>query len=88
MMNTFKLFVCGNSEKNRKLFSSIKMSLEKLFLDKFEFDVINLIENPEMAVCDNILVTPTLVRIEPEPVKRFVGDISNESVLKRLLCDN
>ncbi len=44
----------------------------------YEIEVIDLLENPKLAAGDQILAVPTLVRKLPTPVKKIIGDLSNE----------
>ena len=43
----------------------------------YELRIVNILENPELAQGDRVLATPTLIRMEPPPSKRVIGDISN-----------
>jgi circadian clock protein KaiB len=45
---------------------------------RYDIEVIDLIENPKLAANDQILAVPTLVRKLPEPLKKIIGDLSNE----------
>ncbi|MCG8053933.1 MAG: circadian clock protein KaiB [Candidatus Thiodiazotropha endolucinida] len=48
----------------------------------YEFEVINLIENPKLAEQERILATPVLIKKLPEPMRRIIGDLSDrESIL-------
>jgi circadian clock protein KaiB len=40
--------------------------------------VIDLLDNPKLAAGDQILAVPTLVRKFPEPIRKIIGDLSNE----------
>jgi len=40
--------------------------------------VIDLLKNPQLAEGDQIFAIPTLVRKLPEPIKKIIGDLSNE----------
>ena len=40
--------------------------------------MIDLLENPQLAAGDQILALPTLVRRLPEPMKKILGDLSNQ----------
>ena len=44
---------------------------------KYRVEVIDLIQNPQLAAGDQILAVPTLVRRLPEPVRKIIGDLSN-----------
>jgi len=44
---------------------------------RYRIEVIDLIQNPQLAAGDQILAVPTLVRRLPEPVRRIIGDLSH-----------
>ena len=46
--------------------------------DQYEIDVIDLLKNPQLAEGDQILAVPTLVKKVPEPVRKIIGDLSDE----------
>jgi circadian clock protein KaiB len=43
----------------------------------YRIEVIDLLENPQLAAGDQILAIPTLVRKLPKPIKKIIGDMSN-----------
>ena len=45
---------------------------------RYEIEVIDLLVNPKLAAGDQILAVPTLVRKFPEPIRKIIGDLSNE----------
>ena len=45
---------------------------------RYHVEVIDLLEQPQLAKGDQILAVPTLVRKLPEPLKKIIGDLSNE----------
>ncbi|HZD39233.1 MAG TPA: circadian clock KaiB family protein, partial [Terriglobales bacterium] len=50
--------------------------------NRYHIDVIDLLENPQLARGDQILAVPTLVRNLPQPMRKIIGDLSNtEKVL-------
>jgi circadian clock protein KaiB len=71
----FKLYITRKDYK----YDGIVRSLKDLFSDSkdsYELTIVNIVENPEIAEKENILATPLLVRVFPEPQRRFVGDLS------------
>jgi circadian clock protein KaiB len=44
---------------------------------RYQIEVIDLLEHPQLARGDQILAIPTLVRQLPEPVRKIIGDLSN-----------
>lgn len=73
-----KLYVAGQSPKSVAAFRNLKLICEEHLKGKYEIKVIDLIENPRLAEGDQIFAVPTLIRQLPEPVKKIIGDLSNE----------
>jgi circadian clock protein KaiB len=48
---------------------------------QYELTIIDVLELPQQAEEDKILATPTLIKEAPAPVRRVVGDLSNEQSL-------
>ncbi len=72
-----RLYVAGQTSKSIKAFASLKRICEERLAGQYRIEVIDLIQNPQLAEGDQILATPTLVRKLPEPVKKIIGDLSN-----------
>ena len=49
----------------------------KLRRRRYKIEIIDLIQNPQLASGDQILAVPTLVKRLPEPVRKIIGDLSN-----------
>jgi circadian clock protein KaiB len=77
-----RLYVAGQTPKSLTAFSNLKKICAEHLHNKYRIDVIDLLENPQLARGDQILAVPTLVRNLPEPVRKIIGDLSNtEKVL-------
>jgi circadian clock protein KaiB len=77
-----RLYVAGQTPKSLKAFANLKKICEEHLKGKYRIEVIDLLENPQLAKRDQILAIPTLIRKLPEPVKQILGDLSNtEKVL-------
>ncbi len=72
-----KLYVAGQTPKSLKAFSNLKRICEEHLAGQYEIEIIDLLENPQLAAGDQILALPTLVRKLPEPVRKIIGDLSN-----------
>jgi circadian clock protein KaiB len=52
---------------------------------RYRLEVIDVLGDPKAALSDSIVVTPTLIKIDPPPVKRIVGNLGNiGSILQTL----
>ena len=73
-----RLYVAGNTPKSVAALSNLKKYCEMHLCDKYELEVIDLLLHPQLAAGDQILAIPTLVRKVPVPVRKIIGDLSNE----------
>lgn len=72
-----KLYVAGRTAKSQTAFANLKKLCEAHMKGKYRIEVIDLLENPQLAAGDQILAIPTLVRRLPEPIRKIIGDLSN-----------
>ncbi len=67
----------GLIAKCMRAFTNLKRICEEHLVDRYRIEIIDLLQNPQLARGDQILAVPTLVRQLPEPVKKTIGDLSN-----------
>lgn len=72
------LYVAGQTPKSIKAVENIKKYAEQHLAGKYSIEIIDLLKNPQLAEGDQILAVPTLVRKFPEPIRKIIGDLSNE----------
>src|SRR5580700_1112468 len=72
-----RLYVAGQTPKSIRAFDNLKVLCEKHLKGRYQIEVIDLLENPEMARGDQIVAVPTLVRDLPNPVRKIIGDLSD-----------
>jgi circadian clock protein KaiB len=72
-----RLYVAGQTPRSIAAFANLKRICEEHLNGRYSIEVIDLIENPQLARGDQILAIPTLVRKLPEPVRKIIGDLSN-----------
>ena len=72
-----RLYVAGRSPKSVAAFANLKQICEQYVPGEYTIEVIDLLENPQLAAGDQIVAIPTLVRKLPQPLRKIVGDLSN-----------
>jgi circadian clock protein KaiB len=72
-----RLYVAGQTPKCIRAFSNLKRICEEHLVGRYHIEMVDLLENPQLARGDQILAVPTLVRRLPEPIKKIIGDLSN-----------
>lgn len=83
-MNRFRLrlYITGKTPKSERAIANLKVICDNELKDLYELQVIDVLENPQLAEDEKILATPTLIKDLPPPLRRIIGDLSNaEKVL-------
>jgi circadian clock protein KaiB len=80
-----RLYVVGSTSKSSRAITNIKTICEAHLKGRYVLTVVDLYEQKKRAHDDQIVVTPTLVRELPLPMRRLIGDLSQtERVLAAL----
>ena len=72
-----RLYVAGQTPKCLAAFTNLKKICAEYLDGRYRIEIIDLLENPQLARGDQIIAIPTLVRNLPEPVRKIIGDLSN-----------
>lgn len=72
-----RLYVAGQSPKAILAFTKLKKICEEQLNGKYSIEVIDLMENPQLASEFQIVALPTLIRKLPVPVRKIIGDLSD-----------
>jgi circadian clock protein KaiB len=73
-----KLYVAGQTAKSVAALQNLQRVCETHLAGRYHIEVVDLLVNPKLAAGDQILAVPTLVRKFPEPIRKIIGDLSNE----------
>lgn len=73
-----RLYIAGNTTRSQAALSNLKRYCEEHLSGRYSIEVIDLREHPQLAEGDQILAVPTLVKKVPEPIRKIIGDLSNE----------
>lgn len=73
-----RLYVAGKTTKSVTALANLKKYCEEHLKGQYVIEVIDLLVQPQLAEGDQIFAIPTLVRKVPEPIRKIIGDLSNE----------
>jgi circadian clock protein KaiB len=73
-----RLYTAGQSPKSLAALSNLKRICDEHLAGRYSIEVIDLMKNPRLAKDDEIVAIPTLVRKLPAPLRKVIGDLSNE----------
>ena len=73
-----QLYITGMTPRSTEAFSSIKAICEKHLQGRYDLEVIDIYQHPGIAKEEQIIAVPTLVKKLPAPLRRLVGNLSQE----------
>lgn len=77
-----RLYVAGQTPRSLLAIKNLKAICEEYLSNRYQLEVIDLYQQPQLAEGDQIIAVPTLIKHVPEPMRRIIGDLSNrEKVL-------
>ena len=72
-----RLYIAGSAPNSVNALANAKAICNQHFPAAHELEVVDLLREPERALVDGILVTPTLLKLSPLPARRLVGNLSD-----------
>ncbi len=72
-----RLFVTGSTPRSARAIQNIRAVCDEKLRGQYDLEVIDIYQHPEQARPEQIVVTPTLVKKLPLPVRRLIGDLSD-----------
>ena len=76
-----RLYVSGMTTRSTAALATVKTLCEEQLQGCYELEVVDIYQHPERAAEAQIVAVPTLVRHLPEPLRRIIGDLSNQERL-------
>jgi len=73
-----RLYVAGQTPKSITAIANLKRLCEGHLAGRYRIEVVDLLSQPHLARRDDIVVIPTLVRQLPPPIRKIIGDLSNQ----------
>ncbi len=73
-----RLYIAGQTPKSVLALKNITNYCKQHLMGKYSIEIIDLLKNPQLAAGDQIFAIPTLVRKVPQPIRKIIGDLSNE----------
>jgi len=76
-----RLYVAGSAPNSVRAIRNAQAICDAHFASRYELEIVDLLEHPQRAFIDGIIVTPTLIRLLPLPVQKVVGSLSDAEQL-------
>ena len=76
-----RLYVAGNAPNSLRAIRNAQEVCDLHFAAQYELEIVDLLEHPLRALDDGVIVTPTLLRLLPLPVRKVIGTLSDAEQL-------
>jgi len=73
----FVLFVTSSSPRSQRAAENLRGVCAAALGDRFEIEVVDVLERPDLAEAERVIATPTVLRLYPSPSRRVIGDLSD-----------
>ena len=81
----FRLYVAGDAPNSAQAVYNLSVLCRKYLPSRHKIEFVDVLREPARALADMILMTPTLVKLSPAPVKRIIGNLSQAQPLLQSL---
>ena len=79
----FRLYVAGDAVNSTQAVANLMRFCREHLPDRYEIEIVDVFREPRRALAEGVLMTPTLIKLAPAPVKRIVGTLSHEATLSQ-----
>jgi circadian clock protein KaiB len=81
----FRLYIAGETQNSMQALANLSSLCRKYLEDRYEIELVDVFREPKRALEDHILMTPTLVKLEPVPSSRIIGTLSQGALVLQKL---
>jgi len=81
----FRLYVVGDAPNSIKAIANLRALCRECLPERHEIEVVDVLLNPERALNDGVLMTPLLLRVSPEPVRKIIGSLSHRDPMMAIM---
>jgi circadian clock protein KaiB len=76
-----RLYVAGAAPHSTRALANVRAMCDQHLGERYQLEVVDVLRHPARALDEGILVTPTLVKVAPEPVSTLIGDLSDRMLV-------
>ncbi|GJE58007.1 circadian clock KaiB family protein [Methylobacterium trifolii] len=74
-----RLFIAGPSPRSHRTMENLRRICSTHLQDRFDLEVVDIYQQQALAEASQVVAAPTLLKLSPPPVRRIVGDLSDET---------
>ena len=74
-----RLYITGQTPRSLQSVENLRALCDKYIPNQFDLEVVDIYQQPAMAAAGQIIAAPTLIKSMPLPLRRLVGDFSDQN---------
>ena len=78
-----RLFVAGSSPRSQRTIENLRRICDERLNGRVDLEIADLYQQPQLASLHQVVAAPTLLRLQPLPLRRIIGDLSDEATVLR-----
>lgn len=72
-----RLFITGMTPRSTRAINAVRALCERRLKDRFALEIVDVYQQPQLIQGEQIFATPTLIKYEPAPLRRIIGDMTD-----------
>ena len=72
-----RLFITGMTPRSTRAIRAVREICESRLEGRFELEIVDVYQQPKMLRGEQVIATPTLIKYQPAPLRRIVGDMTD-----------
>jgi circadian clock protein KaiB len=73
-----RLYITGATPRSTRAIQNVRRICEQYLLGRYELEVVDVYQQPTLAQKEQLIAAPTLIKELPLPLRKIIGDMSNE----------
>jgi circadian clock protein KaiB len=81
----FRLYVAGDGPHSVQAIANLQALCQEHLPERHEIEIVDVLKDPQRALAEKVMLTPTLVKILPGPVRKIIGSLSHPETVRQAL---
>ncbi len=78
-----RLYITGVTPNSARAVVNLRGFCEQHLSGRYDLDIVDISQHPALAADEQIIAAPTLIKLLPLPLRRFIGDMSQTATILR-----
>ena len=78
-----RLFIAGMTPRSQVAVTNLQRFCDRRLAGRLDLEIVDIYQQPHLAEENQVVAAPTLLKLAPDPVRRIIGDLSDEARLLR-----